>query len=122
MSLARLEQCAEHIDRRHSGYTLLDAGCRTMDLKPLLKGCTDYFGSDLIPAEGVVQCDLEKRLPFKDNSYDVVTALDVLEHLENPHAALKELCRVAKKSVMISLPNMFYIKFRLNFLRGRGIW
>ncbi len=121
MSLARLAMCAERINRSHTDYTLLDAGCRTMALKPLLKGCREYFGSDLIPADGVLQCNLESRLPFDDNSFDVVTALDVLEHLDNPHGALHELFRVARKSVLISLPNMYYIAFRWNFLRGRGL-
>ena len=121
MSLARLGMCAARINLRHDKYSLLDAGCRTMDLKPLLNGCLKYHGSDLIPSEGVLQCDLEKPLPFKDNEFDVVTALDVLEHLDDPHGALQELCRVAKKSVLISLPNMYYIEFRWNFLRGRGL-
>ena len=92
-----------------------------MELKPLLKGCKEYFGTDLIPTDGVLQCNLEEKLPFKDNAYDVVTALDVLEHLNNPHGALHELCRVAKKTVLVSLPNMYYIEFRLRFLRGGGI-
>jgi len=121
MSLARLAMCAERINKRHDNYTLLDSGCRTMALKPLLKGCKEYFGTDLIPAEGVLQCNLEEKLSFDDNAFDVVTALDVLEHLDNPHGALKELCRVAKKSVLLSLPNMYYIEFRLRFFRGRGI-
>lgn len=121
MTLARLELCASRINRKHSNYTLLDAGCRTMALKPLLSGCREYYGSDLIPAEGVLQCNLEERLPFDDNAFDVVTALDVLEHLDNPHGALHELFRVARKSVLISLPNMHYIEFRWRFLRGRGL-
>ncbi|MDC5850443.1 class I SAM-dependent methyltransferase [Vibrio europaeus] len=121
MSMARLEMCAERINSKHKDYTLLDAGCRTMALKPLLNNCKEYFGSDLIPAEGVLECNLEKPLPFEDNSFDVVTALDVIEHLDNPHGALKELMRVAKKSVIVSLPNMFYIEFRMRFLRGGGI-
>jgi len=121
MSLARLAMCANKINRAYTNYTLLDAGCRTMDLKPLLKGCDTYNGSDLIPGEGVLQCNLEESLPFKNNEFDVVTALDVIEHLDNPHGALQELYRVAKKSVFVSLPNMYYIQFRWNFLRGRGI-
>lgn len=121
MSLARLPMCAELINKRFNNYTLLDAGCRTMDLKPLLIGCKEYFGSDLIPDDGVLQCNLEEKLPFEDDSFDVVTALDVIEHLNDPHSALKELCRVAKKSVIISLPNMFYIEFRMRFLFGNGI-
>jgi len=43
-----------------------------------------------------LQCDLEKQLPFEDDSYDIVTVLDVLEHLDNPHLAFKESLRIAK--------------------------
>ena len=121
MSLSRLKMCADRINQHYDNYTLLDAGCRTMALRPLLSGCKEYFGTDIIPAEGVLECNLEKKLPFKDGSFDVVTALDVLEHLDNPHGALKELCRVAKKAVLISLPNMHYIEFRIRFLKGNGI-
>ncbi len=113
--------CAARINGKFNDYILMDAGCRTMALKPLLSGCKEYFGTDLIPSEGVLQCDLEKELPFDDNAFDIVAALDVLEHLDNPHAALRELCRVARKAVYISLPNMFYITFRKNFLLGRGL-
>ncbi len=121
MCLRRLDMCADWINQRHSDYTLLDAGCRTMDLKPLLKGCKEYYGSDLIPVEGVLECDLEKELPFETNSFDLVTVLDVLEHLNNPHEALQELIRVARKAVYVSLPNMYYVQFRWNFLVGKGI-
>ena len=121
MTFARLPLCSERVNQQYSDYTLLDAGCRTMALKPLLKGCKEYFGTDLVASEGVLQCDLESKLPFDDNSFDVVTALDVLEHLDNPHQALQELIRIARKSVLISLPNMYYIEFRCRFLLGGGI-
>jgi SAM-dependent methyltransferase len=97
-----------------------------MDLKPLLQNCSQYFGTDIIPppiGDGdireILSCDLEQPLPFGDGSFDVVVALDVLEHLNNPHGTIRELLRVARKAVLISLPNMYYIQFRLNFLRGR---
>ena len=115
--LQRLEMCADLINRRHSHYGLADLGCRTMDLKPLLLGCHNYIGTDLVPGKDVVQCNLEKGLPeFETNSYDVVVALDVLEHLENCHALLEDMMRVARKTVYISLPNMYYLSFRLQFL------
>ncbi|MCY4524853.1 MAG: methyltransferase domain-containing protein, partial [Halobacteriovoraceae bacterium] len=56
---------------------------------------------------------------FEDNQFDIVTALDVLEHLDNPHRAFQEMLRVAKKAVFISLPNMYYIQFRWDFLKGK---
>ena len=121
MSIDRLAVCAERINKRHKDYTLLDAGCRTMNLKPLLEGCREYSGTDLIPAEGVLQCDLDSGLSFENDAFDVVTALDVLEHLDKPHTALQELYRVARKTVLISLPNIYYVTFRTNFLRGRGL-
>lgn len=121
MSLARLKITADLINEKHNDYSLLDAGCRTMVLKPMLNGCREYYGGDIMPAEGVLECNLEQPLKFEDNQFDVVTALDVLEHLDHPHEAFHELCRVAKKTVIISLPNMYYISFRWNFLRGRGI-
>jgi SAM-dependent methyltransferase len=112
---------ADLINKSVDNYSLLDVGCRTMDLKPLLTSCREYLGGDLIPGHGVVECNLEKPLPFSDKSFDVVTALDVLEHLDDPHTALKELLRVARNLVVISLPNMYYFSFRFNFLVGKGI-
>jgi SAM-dependent methyltransferase len=35
-------------------------------------------------------------LPFADDSFDVVCALDILEHLDDDHAAARELTRVCK--------------------------
>jgi SAM-dependent methyltransferase len=121
MSLARLSMCADWIDREYGNYTLLDVGCRTMDLKPLLQRYVSYSGTDFVAGPEVFECDLEKPLPFEDNAFDIVTALDVLEHLNDPHSALRELFRVARSAVFISLPNMYYISFRKNFLLGRGI-
>lgn len=46
------------------------------------------------------------KLPFKDGSYDLVGAFDVLEHIEEEVAALKEWARVIKKdgAIIISVP------------------
>ena len=44
-------------------------------------------------------------LPYEDNSFDLVLCTEVLEHLEEPKKALKELVRVSKKYLVISVPN-----------------
>ncbi len=44
-------------------------------------------------------------LKRKDNEFDLIFLLEVLEHLEFPEDALKELFRVSSKYVLISVPN-----------------
>ncbi|MBC7714915.1 MAG: class I SAM-dependent methyltransferase, partial [Rhizobacter sp.] len=41
-------------------------------------------------------CSIEKGLPFADNSFDVITCMDVIEHLENPEFVLREINRILK--------------------------
>lgn len=45
------------------------------------------------------------KLPFKDKTFDVVICSEVLEHLEHPEKALKELKRVAKQKIIVTVPN-----------------
>jgi len=45
-----------------------------------------------------------KKLPFKDNSFDVVTISEVLEHLKYPKEIVEEAYRVAKYVVIITTP------------------
>lgn len=50
-----------------------------------------------------LRCDAE-RLPLKDASIDNILYFEIFEHLPNPVSGLKELHRVANKSVILSIP------------------
>ena len=65
-----------------------------------------------------------KHLPFADNFFASVGAINVLEHVEEPEAFIAELVRVAEPGgrVVISSPNFFRVfGFRDYHPRMRGI-
>ena len=44
------------------------------------------------------------RLPFPDASFDLVLAIEVLEHVPDPAGALRELARLATGQLVLSVP------------------
>jgi 2-polyprenyl-3-methyl-5-hydroxy-6-metoxy-1,4-benzoquinol methylase len=52
-----------------------------------------------------IKCESLYELKRPDNSFDLLLALEVLEHLENPELALRELKRVTSKYCLLSVPN-----------------
>lgn len=59
-------------------------------------------------------------LPFPDDSFDLVLCLEVIEHLDDPKRAVRELSRVATREVVVSVP--YEPWFRLGSLaRGKYV-
>lgn len=96
--------------------TLVDVGARNRILKKYLPATIEYKSADFDPGHDY-RWDLEKPIDLPDDSFDYAASLDVLEHVENIHQALKELIRITRKKLYISLPNMSFLGFRLHFLR-----
>lgn len=115
---ARTTYLAERFSRYLVGRAL-DVGCDKAYLKELLPNI-EYTGLD-IAGNPDVRLDLERIewLPFRDNSYDCVICIDVLEHLDNLHRIFGELVRVAKRNLIISLPNCWSVA-RQPLRRGKG--
>lgn len=125
--IARLESCHWwFLGRRYllryicgflveEGRLVLDAGCGTGLAASELGHPSQVVGLDVSEAAfqatnwqvlGMPCIGSVERLPFRNESFDVVAALDVLEHLEEPEKALRELYRVAKvgAKLLVTVP------------------
>jgi SAM-dependent methyltransferase len=60
------------------------------------------------------------EIPFPDRSFDVVGCFEVLEHLPDPAAALRELARVSSRAVVLSVPHEPYFCLA-NVARGKNL-
>jgi SAM-dependent methyltransferase len=70
---------------------------------------TGYINCDIsseVKPDKIV--DLEKKLPFKDNSVSEVLVNHVLEHIQNFIPLMQELHRICKKDAKIIIRTPFY--------------
>ena len=56
-----------------------------------------------VPGPRFLHADAE-RLPFVDDAFDVVVSVEVLEHLVDPEAGLREYARVGRRHLILSVP------------------
>lgn len=120
-------------DMVKDGTTVLDVGCSTGNFGAALmehKGCiVDGIEPDAGDYEeaahrlrnvekGFVEDALEKR--FKNQKYDHIVFLDVVEHLYDPVATLKLIKPHLKPggTIIFSIPNMAHASVRLMLLKG----
>jgi SAM-dependent methyltransferase len=79
---------------------------------------------DVAPAEfryAAVRCSpiaADGRLPYPDASFDAVVSIEVVEHVENQFAFLRELARIARPGapVIVTTPNTLNANSRLRTL------
>jgi SAM-dependent methyltransferase len=102
------------IARRHAGRRVLDLGCGAGPYGAALARTghevhgVEYAAATaaLARATGlsVLRADA-RRLPFADRSVDTVLAVEVLEHVPAPEEAVAECARVARRGLVVSVPN-----------------
>jgi SAM-dependent methyltransferase len=112
------------------GRRVLDIGCRYGTLTSRYAAGNDVVGIDVDKAAldnaaelGIetIWTDAEEPIPFDDESFDVVVAGELLEHVRDPGALVAEADRVLRPrgTFVGSVPNAFRLKNRLRFLAGR---
>jgi ubiquinone/menaquinone biosynthesis C-methylase UbiE len=88
-----------------------------------------------IPSESITACDLYpeyfsykeiickkvefiNELPFGDGSFDIVYAVEVIEHLKDPYGFIQEMFRVVRPGgkVIITTPNILTLASRFSYL------
>lgn len=113
--------------------TMLDAGCGegfVIDIFQTAMPETWIAGFDVLensvkaaqqrnPRAAVAVGDIY-NIDFADDSFDLVCCFEVLEHLHEPDRALKELARVAKSHVVLSVPHEPFFCLA-NAARGKNL-
>ena len=117
------------------GNTVLDAGCGEGYVVNYLAGknptlqltgvdlsndavnyAKEHFGDKARFRTGSIY-----RLPFSDRSFDLVICSEVLEHLDDPATAVKELKRVARMAILITVPLEPYFQWLNNLGQWLGL-
>jgi SAM-dependent methyltransferase len=101
--------------RNIMGGTIIDVGCGGAHFFPFIQNVfTRVIGIDVARYDGVPpevefhQADLGNPCTsLPDAIGDVVASLETIEHLENPRALFRELCRLARPGgwIIITTPN-----------------
>ncbi|CAN5302682.1 class I SAM-dependent methyltransferase [soil metagenome] len=114
-----LEKIVQGIRNPQSAIRILDVGCGTGANLEMLANFGESEGVD-VSDDALEFCRLKnlkatkglaEKLPFADESFDVVTALDVVEHLDDDVAGLKEMHRILKKDgkTLIFVPAFMWL-------------
>jgi len=84
------------------GYSLrlgkLGFDCTAADINPAYLEKAKALGLNTYLAKG-------NKIDFPDNYFDTAILIEVLEHVEDPASILKEIKRVVKDNVLITVPN-----------------
>jgi len=84
------------------------------------------FGSRVFKIIGsnghFIQSDMKRPLPFRDNSFDTVFSVGVLEYFTDKeiNRVLKECFRISRRNIIVMVPNSFSIAYRIGRLYSKA--
>ncbi len=98
---------------RYAGSSVLDLGCGFGAYSgELVRAGLQCVGCDINPVylkeavvHGLAVAQVDSILPFRDRSFDTVLIFEVLEHAKDIEPILDEAFRVARKNVLLTVPN-----------------
>jgi len=83
----------------------------------LIEVCKEKFSDN---KENFSVQNIDNGLDFKDNFFELITMIAVLEHVFDPVFAVKEIGRILKPGgiFIVEVPNVAFIRYRINLLFG----
>jgi len=123
--LRKMAAVRSYLGALPTGAKILDVGSgEGVLVEELRRGGWDAIGLDLNYEGDWVRRGDVRAIPFPSSSFDAVTCLDTLEHLEfvDQPKALAEVNRVLRPGgvLLLSVPNLAHLNSRLRLLlRGR---
>jgi SAM-dependent methyltransferase len=127
----RWRACLLELVRVAGPASVLDVGCGEGDLAEEWAQALDgprVLGVDVAdvvrvprtPRLGFAVLSPVPPLPFPDDAFDLVCAVESLEHMEDPEGALAEMARCARGHLLVSVPREPLWR-GLNLLRGAHV-
>lgn len=86
--------------------SILEVGSKNSIHRNLL-GNSNYVALDIVDNPNIDLVADVHNIPIRDNFFDLVLCIEVLEHLENPALAISEMRRVLKKNGTLILSTRF---------------
>lgn len=117
-AIAELQRIIDDYSGADRTITLLEAGCGSMS-KVKLSDNVHVVGIDISEMQLSRNLKLHEKIladiqiyPLPEKAFDIIICWDVLEHLEHPRAALRNLFKSCKEGglIILGFPNLYSVK------------